>query len=360
MKIRMKIIAAALLIPLLGCNGMAEPLGTTEFKPVRVSGRQIVVNDSPYLIKGICYHPVPKGYEALNLGRLSDDLDLMLEAGINTIRIYEPVDDAKVLDAIHAAGLKVIVGFGYNQNGTFDIRSGTFIDYVNRYKHHEAILMWELGNEYNYHPEWFEDDISNWYKALDHAAELIHQHDALRPVASSHGDLPDSLALASCPNIDVWGMNVYRWDNPEAVFEEWANVSSKPMYLSEAGADSYMSVARHGYRQGENQQAQADANRKILNTIFKHREICSGVAMFSFSDGWWKAGNPDTQDPGGAVPNSAGVPYDAIANEEYWGIVDVDRNKKLSFEVIKKIYKGLPNNNLKPTLSSTSQTYPSN
>ena len=68
--------------------------------------------------------------------------------------------------------------------------------------------------------------------------------------------------------------------------------------------------------------------KPILNSVFDHRKICSGVAVFSFTDGWWKAGNPDSQDPGGSAPNSGGVPYDGAANEEYWGIVDIDRNKK--------------------------------
>ena len=47
----------------------------------------------------------------------------MKEAGINTIRVYAPIDDIQILDKIDAAGLKLIVGFGYNQNGVFDILS---------------------------------------------------------------------------------------------------------------------------------------------------------------------------------------------------------------------------------------------
>jgi len=123
-----------------------------------------------YTIKGICYHPVPKGSDKRNFNNLTQDLELMLEAGINTIRVYEPIAERSILDQIHEAGLKVIIGFGYNQNGKYDILSGTFIDYVNAFKDHEAILFWELGNEYNYHPEWFDDDINNWYKALNSAA----------------------------------------------------------------------------------------------------------------------------------------------------------------------------------------------
>ncbi|MCY1721070.1 hypothetical protein OU798_12000 [Prolixibacteraceae bacterium Z1-6] len=313
---------------------------TSSTKPdvVSISGRKVLVNDVPCLIKGICYHPVPKGSDKRDFSNLTEDLALMVEAGINTIRVYEPISQKVVLDEINAAGLKVIIGFGYNQGGSFDILSGTFIDYVNAFKNHNAILMWELGNEYNYHPEWFDGDIKNWYAALNNASELIHQNDPSRPVTTAHGELPDSLALSSCPNIDIWGMNVYRWDNPESIFAQWKAISNKPMYLSEAGADSYMTIAKDGYPMGINENAQADAIANILDDIFKNQENCSGVTLFAFVDELWKAGNNDRLDPGGWAPNSSGVPYDGAPNEEYWGIVKIDRSKKQAFEVVKKKY----------------------
>ncbi len=308
---------------------------------VSVSGRNILVDGQPYLIKGICYHPVPKGSDKRDFGNLTEDLNLMTEAGINTIRVYEPIEGEEILNQIHEAGIKVIIGFGYDQDGIYDIKSGTYIDYVDQYKDHAAILMWELGNEYNYHPEWFGGDVKSWYESLDKASLEIHKIDPDHPVTTAHGELPDKLALASCPNIDVWGMNVYRWDNPKEIFEQWSSVSQKPMYLSEAGGDSYMTIARDEYAQGENEKAQADANRKILECVFKHAEICSGVTLFSFTDGWWKSGNNETQDVGGWAPNSSGVPYDGTPNEEYWGIVDLERNKKEAYEVVKLKYKAI-------------------
>ena len=308
------------------------------FEIVSTNGRQILVNDSPYTIKGICYHPVPKGSDERSFETIDEDLALMVEAGINTIRVYAPIDDTNVLNKIDAAGLKIILGFGYNQGGKFDILSGSFIDYVNTYKNHNAILLWELGNEYNYHPEWFDGDIKNWYNAMNNAAQIIHKNDTAHPVTTAHGELPDSLALSMSKNIDVWGMNVYRWDDPTSIFPQWSAVSNKPMYLSEAGGDSYMTISRDNYKKGSNEKAQADANKNILNSVFNATEICSGVTMFSFTDGWWKAGNNETQDPGGWAPNSSGVPYDGSPNEEYWGMVDIERNKKMTFDVIKNKY----------------------
>lgn len=303
---------------------------------VEVSGRQLIVDNTPYFMKGVCYHPVLRGETERNFSTIDQDLELISEAGINTIRVYAPIDDIEVLDKIDAAGLKLIVSFGYNQNGVYDILSGTFLDYIMKYKDHNSILIWELGNEYNYHPEWFGGDIQNWYNALSQATDQIHDIDPNHPVATAHGDMPDKQALASNPNIDIWGLNVYRWDQPQSVFKEWQTVSDKPVYLSEAGADSYMKISKAGFKQGENQRAQAVANAKIIDAVLDRSDVASGIFIFSFTDGLWKAGNPDQQDIGGWAPNSSGVPYDGAPNEEYWGIVDINRNKKETFEIIKE------------------------
>lgn len=330
--IKPQILLIMLVTFFAACNG------NSQVESIKVYNRQILLNNKPYLIKGVCYHPVPQGSNARNFFRLEEDLKLMKEVGINTIRVYEPIDDKNVLDAVGESGIKIIMGFGYNQEGHFDILSGSFIDYINKYKDHKAILFWELGNEYNYHPEWFEGDIKNWYTALNNAADSIHTVDTSHPVSTAHGELPDSLALLLCPNIDIWGMNVYRWDKPGTIFSEWKKLSSKPMYLSEAGADSYMTISRDGYEQGNNEKAQADAIEKIIKDVFKSTEVCSGIALYAFTDEWWKAGNNDAQDIGGWVPNSSGVPYDGTPNEEYWGIVDINRIKKESFFILKKEY----------------------
>lgn len=333
------------LIAFVSCKNETKKAEEPVIEPVLVndvisiSERQLMVNDAFYLIKGICYHPVPKGSpNQRDFSTLTKDLELMVEAGINTIRVYAPITEEHVLDEINEAGLKVIIGFGYDQGGNFDIASGSFVDYVNKYKNHNAILMWELGNEYNYHPEWFDGDIKNWYKAMNAAAAVIHENDSSHPVTTAHGDLPNELARTMSPNIDVWGMNVYRSVRPETIFEEWKTVSNKPMYLSETGADSYMQIANQDYVQGVNELAQADATTIILNATFNGQDICSGVTLFSFTDGWWKAGNNDVQDTGGTAPNSTGVPFDGSPNEEFWGIVDIDRNKKKVFDVVKDIY----------------------
>ena len=54
---------------------------------VTASGRQILLDGNPYIIKGICYHPVPKGSDKRTFESLDMDLALRTEAGINTIRV---------------------------------------------------------------------------------------------------------------------------------------------------------------------------------------------------------------------------------------------------------------------------------
>lgn len=285
-------------------------------------------------MKGVCYHPVEKGHTERSFDRIDEDLALMADAGMNTIRTYAPIEEVEVLDKIAEKGMKVVVGFGYNQDGYYDLLSGSYLDYVEQFKDHEAILMWELGNEYNYHPEWFEGDIMNWYTTLRDAVDAIHALDSVHPVATAHGELPDSVAFQMGAEVDMWGLNVYRWDQPATIIDEWNAVSDKPFYFSEVGADSYMRIADAGFAQGPNEDAQAVALDTIIGQILARQTENQGLLLFSFTDGWWKAGNPDVQDIGGWAPKSSGVPYDGAPNEEYWGVVDIDRQPKKAWSVI--------------------------
>src|SRR6056300_1071077 len=247
-------------------------------------------------IKGVCYHPVPKGDTLRSFATIDEDLALMKAAGMNTIRTYSPIAEVEVLDKIAAADMKVIVGIGYNQEGYFDLLSGSYLEYVSRFKDHEAILLWELGNEYNYHPEWFEGDIENWYKALNDASINIHKHDKNHPVSTAHGDFPNDQARSLVTDIDLWGVNVYRWDQPLSILEQWAEVSSKPIYFAELGSDSYMTITRDIYEEGVSELAQSDANSIMLNDVLNNIELSAGIVVFQFVDGLWKAGNPERQD----------------------------------------------------------------
>ncbi|MGB1074959.1 MAG: hypothetical protein ACPGYK_02140 [Flavobacteriales bacterium] len=329
----LQIACISLIFGAVGCTTTA-PTG------VWTSGGQLHTPTGPYPIKGICYHPVAIGEETRSFSNLEQDLTLMQELGANTIRVYEPIADEAILDEISQAGLRVIIGFGYNQQGIYDLQSGTYLDYIKKFKSHPAILFWELGNEYNYHPEWFGGSVEVWYETVRQATAAIHTEDPDHPVATAHGEVPDLDVLGALADVDLWGLNVYRWDESHTAVTDFTQRSDKPVYFSELGADSYMTEAKLGYKQGYNERAQADATQKMLENILTSHTTAAGVAVFSFTDGWWKAGTPEQQDVGGWAPGSSGVPYDGTANEEYWGLVDMHRNPKAAFAVVKTMYEG--------------------
>ena len=287
---------------------------------VYVEDRKIFVDDQEYRINGICYARGEGNGE--NSGyTFNDDIPLLVDANINTIRTYAAITNSVELNAFANAGIKVIMMLNEN----------SYTWYVNQYKNHPAILMWEFGNEFNYHPEWFGNNIQNWYDVLENCASTVKSIDPNHPVSTGHGEVPDTQALNSCPSVDVWGMNVYRWLSPDSAIDELAAQTDKAMYISEAGADSFNSNSN-----SENQAQQAQATEIILNAIIEKSDLCAGVTLFEFCDEWWKAGNPNQQDIGGFVN---AIPYDNYANEEYWGIVTRDREPKQSYYVVKDIYE---------------------
>ena len=287
---------------------------------VNVEDRKIYVDGQEYRINGICYARGEGNGE--NSGyTFNDDIPLLVGANINTIRTYAAITNVTELNAFANAGIKVIMMLNEN----------SYTWYVNQFKDHPAILMWEFGNEFNYHPEWFGNNIQNWYNILEDRAATVKVLDPDHPVSTGHGEVPDSQALNSCPSVDVWGMNIYRWLSPDSAIDELAAMTDKAIYISEAGADSFNINSN-----SENQAQQAQATEIILNAIIDKSDICIGVTLFEFCDEWWKAGDPNQQDPGGF---SNSIPYDNFANEEYWGIVTRDRVPKLSYYVVQEIYE---------------------
>ena len=286
---------------------------------VSVEDRKIFVDGDEYRINGICYARGEGNGETSGFS-YTDDIPLLVEANVNTVRTYSSMTDVNELNAFADAGIKIIMHLNEN----------SYTWYVNQYKDHPAILMWEFGNEFNYHPEWFGGNIDNWYNLLETAAENVKIIDPNHPVSTGNGEVPSLEVINSCPSVDVWGMNIYRFLNTVSAITELATYSDKAMYISESGADSF-----NNNTQTVNESQQALATEQILNTVLNYSDLCAGITLFEFCDEWWKSGDPNSHDPGG-FPIS--VAYDNFANEEYWGIVNRDRTKKESFYVVQEIY----------------------
>jgi len=307
-----------------------------ERKHIEVNNRQLLVDGLPLHIKGICWGPTPKGKknEPDYIGSVVKDADLMQEAGINAVRTYGTLADTSVLDALWERGIWVVPTV-YEYGGA---DPSVVVDRVNAVKDHPAILMWSIGNEWNYNGIYAGLSNSDSVKKLNDAARLIKENDDKHPVATIYGELPDADTFYGMPDVDLWGINSYRGISHGNLFEEYESRGFwKPMFMGEYGADAFNADVKR-----EDGEAQARATRQLTEEIFEETSALGGAVLggflFEFNDEWWKdgAGDWSVHDKGGIAPG--GGPYpDMTFNEEWWGIVDIERNPRKAYTAYKEI-----------------------
>jgi len=116
------------------------------------------------------------------------------------------------------------------------------------------------------------------------------------------------------------------------LFTDYANVTSKPMLITEYGIDAYDDVAR-----AENQTTQNSWDLALADEINSNSNICSGGFIFEYSDEWWKAesGEYDSNHTNCPASNSnvhlnCGFPEsnfpDKYSNEAWWGLLSIAKN----------------------------------
>jgi len=327
-----------------GSAGSDAPMDAGEPDPaergVRIDGRRLLVDGEPFQIQGVCWNPVDRGgvhpADLDYAGFVGKDAPLMQQAGINAVRTYSPLTDTAVLDALHSAGIYVLNAvyiYGGDDPSAVDGR-------VAAVKDHPAILMWVLGNEWNYNGLYVGQSHEQSLAALNEAAARIRELDERHPIATVYGEIPAADVVEAMPLVDVWGINAYRGLSFGDLFDRFADVSDKPMFLAEYGADAY-----DARQDAPNLSAQADATRALTEEILARSAArtpagqCIGGTIFEWADEWWKdsGGSPDVQEPGGIAPGGGPHP-DQTFNEEWWGVVDVDRNPRPAYDVLKQLY----------------------
>lgn len=327
-----------------------NPGGPGSPNGIVIDGRFLLVDDEPYAIRGVAWNPVPQGGVHPNdldfSGYADIDIPLMQDMGINTVRTYEPIVDTVVLDKLHAAGIKVI-NSAYNWGGA-DISSVDSV--VNAVQGHPAILMWSVGNEWNYNGLYIGLDFASAAARVNEVAQRIKSLDPGTPVATIYGELPSSSLVAQLGHVDIWGINAYRGISFGDLFDQWHMISDRPMFIGEYGADAYNanddgSGAAIGYDPESQNEAVVALTLEIFDNIVvedamgNQRGVLGGL-FFEWADEWWKAGNPDQQDVGGVAPG--GGPYpDGTFNEEYWGITDIDRSERCGFYNLRALYASI-------------------
>lgn len=293
--------------------------------PATVSGRSIIVKGQPIHIKGVNWNPVRIGHrhpQGLQFREhVETDAKLMADAGINVVRTYESINDTAVLDVLWASGIQVLNTI----YASYDVPLDFVARQVDLVKDHPAILMWVVGNEWNYNRCYSAVDLASCSSRLEAAAALIKQHDTLHPVASVYGALPSVDVISQMRNIDVWGTNFYNGDSFHDLFHQWEQLTTVPLFIGEYGADAY-----NGILSQSDEEAQAVATKHLTQELFDNSVVrggvCSGGLIFELADEWWKdaAGSLDVQDVGGLAPGEGPFP-DKIFNEEWWGLTDIQR-----------------------------------
>ncbi|MFA7114137.1 MAG: DUF6531 domain-containing protein, partial [Candidatus Omnitrophota bacterium] len=309
-----------------------------KFYPVEVKNKKIIINGSAYRIRGVTLSVAKPGFERrdmiLNLNSVGNDsIKNMRESGINTVRTYVP-PEKDLLDAFADNGIRVIVSFPYHddrRDRQVDMQGGEYLRYINKFKDHPAILMWEFGNEYNFHPELFSNNVNNWYRLLETSAKKVHSIDPNHPISTAHGGVPVGSIVERIPSVDVWGINIYEGLNAE-IFEQWNKIFGKPIYISETGIDSFNDKSGR-----EDESAQAAFNAELAKRIELSFKACAGVTFMSWQDEWWKSGNPAKQDKTGTNPLHSITAGDKFT-EEYWGFVDANGRPKEVLDAVAKVW----------------------
>ncbi|MCX5697072.1 MAG: putative Ig domain-containing protein, partial [Candidatus Omnitrophica bacterium] len=390
----------------------------------------------PYIIKGVSWSPAtrapqngsnlldpqqqvpygfffdwsgrnPEGHELLQYWLTNElasnaqvDLPLISGMNANTVRIYNSLGSSLedyssvvdgisgVLDESYRNGLMVIMTIAISKN---DLDTQKYLKVVDAFKNHPAILMWSLGNEWNMNDYYGYTTLDEAAAAVNQAALQVKQHDAHHPVSSILGDTfysgwKISDVVRMCPQVDTWGINLYRGISLGPLFTQWADLwavdlkqSAKPFFVSEFGIDSFSSDS--GYTRGnsfpvqafnvtgrvdEASQAEIDASLwgeiKGHLSALKSGELCLGGLIHEFNDELWRGGNynislggiynyngPDgisgTADDDHSYDQynadgfeAIGGSPDNVLNEEYFGLVNADRQPKPAYSTMKDAY----------------------
>jgi beta-galactosidase len=149
------------------------------FRHIEIKGGQLLVNGQPILIKGADRHELdPDGGYVVSVERMVQDIRIMKQLNINAVRTCHYPDDPRWYDLCDEYGLYVTAeanaeshGMGYGdktlaKNPAFErMHMERNEANVRVLKNHPSIIVWSLGNEAGYGPNF--EKCYDWIKAYD-------------------------------------------------------------------------------------------------------------------------------------------------------------------------------------------------
>ncbi|WP_176728906.1 discoidin domain-containing protein [Thermogemmatispora onikobensis] len=280
-------------------TGTAPPALTTPPTPsgasvVKVTGTQgnwqLLVNGSPYLIKGVTFGPS-------NAAALAYMPDLQA-LGVNTIRTWGTDSSTQsLLDAAAAYGIKVINGFWLSQSADYlndsaykTSQLSTIQSLVNTYKNNPAVLMWDVGNEVllnlqnSFSGTQLEQERNAYAQFVDQVAQAIHAIDPNHPVTSTDAWTGAwQYYKANAPHLDLYAVNSY--GAVCNVKQDWINGGySVPYLVTESGPPGEWEVPNdaNGVPQESTDTQSAQGYATAWNCITSHRGVALGATLFNY------------------------------------------------------------------------------
>jgi len=392
-----RLTAFLLILLVAGCARVKKEEPKIFIKKFDNGDFQMFVEGKPYVVKGVCYAPVPIGKSHL-FDFMCDpnkpwivDGKLMQDMGVNTIRIYQPGDERNyckgVIEEMYRLyGIRTILGhsLGFWSYPPANYADKEFIDEVTQdvletvkyFKDTPGLLMWNLGNENNYSFDgrlnpWSSDEIDAlksfnekrkerariYYSFVNDLAKKIKEIDPDHPVSLGNGETVGLKSAAKyCPDVDCLGCIVYRGKVFGSFFKEVKRKFDKPVILMEFGCDAYNMVKG---KEDQNNQAKFLKSQWLdLSKNFAGGTglgNCLGGAIFEWTDEWWKTSDCD---------RNSWLVHDTLAgwgmgaydfdaktgknmNEEWFGIVALSpelenginkRNPRKAFYVLRQLW----------------------
>ncbi|HEU4328622.1 MAG TPA: discoidin domain-containing protein [Roseiflexaceae bacterium] len=298
---------------------------------VRVAGTQgnwqLLVNGTPFLLKGITYGPPQDAGEAY----MRDLRDM----GVNTIRIWgvDDVNTPKLLDTAARFGIKVVVGHWLNQ-GTDYVNDTAYktnvkaeiVRRVNALKGHQGVLLWDVGNEvlltaqdHSYPSGVTVEQVRVAYaQFVNEVAVAIHAADPNHPVTSTDawtGAWP--YYKNHSPALDLLALNAYGAIG--SAKQDWINGGyTKPYIITEGGPAGEWEVQAdiNGVPNEPTDLQKRDGYTASWNAVLSHPGVALGATEFhyglendfggvwlnTFNGGWHRLGYYALRQAYGGLP----------------------------------------------------------
>lgn len=313
---------------------------------VKVTGSQgnwqLTVDGSPYQVKGLTWGP-----SVADADKYMPDVRSM---GVNTIRTWGTDASSKPLfDSAAANGIKVVAGFwlqpggGPGSGGCVNYLTDTayknqmlaeFPKWVDTYKDHPGVLMWNVGNESVlglqncYTGDELEKQRDAYTTFVNDVTKKIHAVDPNHPVTSTDawtGAWP--YYKKNAPDLDLYAVNSY--DAVCDIKPTWEQGGyTKPYIVTETGPAGEWEVPddANGVPEEPTDRAKAEGYTKAWDCVTGHQGVALGATMFHY----------------GTEYDFGGIWFNLLPAGQ----------KRLSYYAVKKAYKGsVAGDNTPPVIS---------